>query len=313
MASAALYALVEAHAPHRPYCADEKHFARIRPKVTALGERYLQLNPPAHQAWLILDIDRLGAALAWYDADLPPPTYVAINPENSHAHIGYALSSPVCTTDAARIAPIRYLAAIESAYTEKVGADFAFTGPLAKNPLHPAWRLWEPANAPTYELSDLAEFTDLSLNILPAPLQQGVGRNCELFDKLRKWAYSAVRTYWHPDGQRSWVEVVRRQAEVLNCFPLPLSNSEVAGIARSVARYVWRRFSPAGFRELQTERGRRGAEATANLKRDRREQDIQDAISRLSVEGWKPSMRSVAKMLDCSVSTLSEGYGHLWT
>ncbi|MCG9115921.1 replication initiation protein [Laribacter hongkongensis] len=143
MASAALAALVEAHAPRRPYCADEKHFARIRPKVTALGERYIQLNPPAHQAWLILDIDRPGAALAWDDADLPPPTYVAINPENGHAHIGYALSSPVCTTDAARIAPMRYLAAIERAYTEKARADFAFAGSLAKNPLHPSWRLWE--------------------------------------------------------------------------------------------------------------------------------------------------------------------------
>ncbi len=311
MASAALAALVEAHAPRRPYCADEKHFARIRPKATALGERYIQLNPPAHKAWLILDIDRPGAALAWEDTGLPPPTYVAINPENGHAHIGYALSSPVCTTDAARIAPMRYLAAIERAYTEKTGADFAFAGPLAKNPLHPSWRLWEPANAPTYELSDLAEFADLSTR--PAAVLAGAGRNCELFDKLRMWAYRAVRRFWRPGGLCVWTEAVQRQAEALNCFPQPLSTSEVAGIARSVARYVWRRFSPADFRELQAERGRRGAEATAVLKRDRREQAIHDAIARLSVEGWKPSMRTVAQALGCSVSTLSEGYSHLWT
>ena len=311
MASAALGALVEAHSPRRPYCADEKHFARIRPKVTALGERYIQLNPPAHKAWLILDIDRPGAALAWENAGLPPPTYVAINPENGHAHIGYALSSPVCTTDAARIAPMRYLAAIERAYELKVGADCAFTGPLAKNPLHPSWKLWEPANAPSYELGYLAEFADLSTR--PAPIPAGVGRNCDLFDRLRMWAYNAVRGYWRPEGQRFWGEVVRRQAETLNCYPVPLSNAEVAGIARSVARYVWRRFSPAEFRELQAERGRRGAEATAALKRNRREQDIHDAITRLSVDGWKPSMRTVAKALGCSVSTLSEGYGHLWT
>ncbi|WP_445989678.1 replication initiation protein [Chromobacterium haemolyticum] len=311
MASAALAALVEAHAPRRPYCGDDKHFARIRPKSTALGERYIQLNPPAHQAWLILDIDRPRAASAWDDAGLPPPTYVAINPENGRPHIGYALSSPVCTTDAARLAPMRYLAAIERAYTAQVRADFAFAGPMAKNPLHPFWRLWEPANAPTYELSTLAEFADLSTR--PAPTPEGVGRNCELFDKLRVWAYRAVREFWRPDGQGIWAEAVRRQAEALNSFPVRLSNAEVAGIARSVSRYVWRRFSPADFRELQAERGRRGAEAVAALKRDRREQDIQDAISRLSVEGWKPSMRTVAKALDCSVSTLSEGYGHLWT
>lgn len=311
MASAALSALIEAHAPHRPYCADEKHFARIRPKVTALGERYIQLNPPAHQNWLILDIDRPGAAFAWVDADLPPPTYVAINPENGHAHIGYALASPVCTSDAGRIAPIRYLAAIERAYGLKVGADFGFTGPLAKNPLHHGWRLWEPANTPSYELSELAEYVDLAVR--PALVPVGVGRNCELFDRLRMWAYRAVRGFWRPEGLRFWMEVVRRQAEALNCFPQPLSNAEVTGIARSVARYVWRRFSPTEFRELQAERGRRGAEATATLKRNRREQAVHDAIARLSVEGWKPSMRTVAQALGCSVSTLSEGYSHLWT
>lgn len=311
MASAALAALVEAHAPRRPYCAEVKNFARIRPKVTALNERYLQLNPPAHQAWLILDIDEKGAAMVWDDAGLPPPTYVAINPENSHAHIGYALSSPVCTTDAARMAPMRYLAAIEHAYMVKVGADFAFTSPIAKNPLHPSWRLWEPANAPSYELSYLAEFADLSTR--PPLVPEGVGRNCELFDKLRIWAYRAVRGYWRPGGQRIWDETVRRQAEALNNYLQPLSNSEVAGIARSVARYVWRRFSPAGFRDLQAERGRRGAKAAATLKRSRREQEIQETISRLSVEGWVPSMRIVAKALGCSVSTLSESYGHLWT
>lgn len=311
MASAALAALVEAHIPHRPYCADTKHFARIRPKVIALGERHIQLNPPGHHAWLILDIDRPGAALAWEDANLPPPTYVAVNPENGHAHIGYALSSPVCKTDAARLKPIRYLAAIEHAYTEKVGADFAYAGPLAKNPLHPCWRLWEPANAPSYELGYLAEFVDLPNKL--ASVSAGVGRNCVLFDALRAWAYTAVRTFWRPGGQQPWYEAVRRQAESMNRFPRPLSNSEVAGIARSIARYVWRRFSPADFRELQAERGRRGAEVTALLKRERREHDIQVAISQLSIEGWKPSMRTVAKALGCSVATLSESYSHLWT
>lgn len=310
MASAALAALVEAHAPRRPYCAHEKHFAHIRPKVVALGERYIQLNPPAHQAWLLLDIDRRGAASAWEDACLPAPTYIAINRDNGHAHIGYAISSPVCTTDAARVAPIRYLAAIEHAYIAKAGADFAYSGPLAKNPLHPSWHLWEPANAPIYELGYLAEFVDLPTRLSSRPA--GLGRNCELFDGLRAWAYSAVREFWRPGGQQPWYEAVRRQAESLNRFTLPLSSSEVAGIARSVARYVWRRFSPEKFREAQAARGRRGAEATASLKRDRREQLILEAISQLSIEGWRPSKRTVAREIGCSVSTLSESYSHLW-
>ncbi|MBV8656426.1 MAG: replication initiation protein [Burkholderiales bacterium] len=256
MASAALIALVEAHAPRRPYCADEKHFARIRPKDTALGKRFMQLNPPAHQAWLIFDLDYPFAEFAWEDADLPPPTYIATNPENGHAHFGYALSSPVCTTMAARLDPIRYLAAIERAYMTKLRADIAFNGPLAKNPLHPCWKLWEPANAPAYELRELEEYAILSAKHAPIQRPDGVGRNCDLFDTLRNWAYRAVRDYWRPGGQRFWDEAVRRQAESFNTFLNPLNNSEVAGVARSVARYVWRRFSPAGFRERQSALGR---------------------------------------------------------
>lgn len=312
MASAALTALIETHAPRRPYCGLYKNNARVRPKSVGLSLPYLQLNPPAHCAWLLLDVDEDGSAsTTWLDAGLPPPTYVAINRENGHAHLGYALASPVCTTDAARLMPMRYLAAIEHAYTARTRADFGFVGPLAKNPLHPHWLLWEPANTPTYELGYLAEFVDLPTKITRA--RAGIGRNCDLFDGLREWAYTAVRGFWRPRGEDAWREAVRRQAESLNVFEVPLRYSEVAGIARSVARFVWRNFTPGDFRAVQAARGRRGAQATAQVKRDRREQAIIEAIADLSVEGWPPSMRTVAKAVGCSVSTLSESYSHLWT
>lgn len=311
LASAALVELVTEFAPRRPYCAWDKHAARVRPQAMALTAPYLQLNPPAHHAWLLIDIDRRGAATAWIDKDLPPPTYIAINPENGHAHMGYSLAAPVCKTELARLKPLRYLAAIEHAFTERVGGDFGFTGPLAKNPLHAKWRLWEPANAPRYELGYLAEFVDLARRRMP--LEAGVGRNCELFDSLRFWAYSAVREFWGPGRGDAWREAVRRQAEALNTFQQPLGSSEVAGIARSVAKFIWRSFTPAGFRDIQAERGRLGAAASAKVKRAEHEKAILEAIENLSVEGWKPSMRSVAKAVGCSISTLSEGYGHLWT
>lgn len=104
MASAALVALVQAQAPKRPYCAFVKNNAVVRQREIALTAPYLQLNPPAHRSWIILDIDRSGASHAWEDAGLPVPTYCAINRQNRHAHIGYALSAPVCTSDAARLA-----------------------------------------------------------------------------------------------------------------------------------------------------------------------------------------------------------------
>jgi hypothetical protein len=215
MASAALTALVEANAPRRPYRGPEKNFARIRAQSDALRLPYVQLNPPAHCAWLLIDIDRPDAGSAWLDGGLPAPTYVATNRENGHAYIGYALAAPVCTTDAARLLPMHYRAAIEQAYLSGARADFSFAGPLAKNPLHPRWKVWESANAPAYELGHLAEYVDLSNRIAP-PAPEGFGRNCSLFDNLREWAYSSIRSYWQPGGAVRWYEAVRRQAEAWN-------------------------------------------------------------------------------------------------
>lgn len=268
MASSALRKLVEERAPRRPYCADEKHQASIRSQEIGLASAFLQLNPPAHQAWLVLDADERGAAHAWEDAGLPAPTYVAINRKNGHAHIGYALAAPVCTTMAARLEPLRYLAAIEHAYTVAARADFAFAGHLAKNPLSDRWLLWEPANAPEYELGYLAEFVNLPSKLPPRPA--GVGRNCELFDALRRWAYTAVREFWRPGGEDAWQEAIKRQAAFLNTFSEPLGWPEVNGIARSVARYVWRRFSPRAFQQVQAARGRKSGLSRFEASEDKR-------------------------------------------
>lgn len=243
--------------------------------------------------------------MEWERADLPVPTFIAVDRDNTRAHVGYALSSPVCTTDAARIGPMQYLAAVEYAYTAKIRADFAFSGPVSKNPLHPHWRVWEPANAPVYELSFLAEFVDLP-NRLPSR-QAGVGRNCELFDQLRIWAYSSVRDFWCPGGQGAWQEAVHRQADTFNTFAKPLGASEIRGLARSVSRYVWRRFTPSGFRQVQAERGRLGGRASGAARLVANEDKRSSAV--LMAAGGM-SVRAIAKELDVSKSTVARWVSH---
>jgi hypothetical protein len=203
------------------------------------------------------------------------------------------------------MAPLRYLAAIEYAYIERVRADAAFTGPLAKNPLHSSWQVWEPANAPVYELGYLADFVDLPTKRLPRT--PGVGRNCDLFEGLRDWAYSAVRKFWRPGGEERWRAVVRLQAEALNTFAVPLGSAEVAGIARSVARYVWRRFSPAEFREVQAVRGRRGGIASGAARLAVNE-DKRASARLMTANGM--SIRSIADELGVGKSTVARWVSH---
>lgn len=304
MASAALKEIIENSVGHRIYCASEKNAAVLRFKKEALTQPFLQLNPPSFTSVIVLDVDRRGAAESWDDGMLPPPTFVVINKENAHAQIGYALSSPVCRTDAARQKPLRFVAAIQWAYNKRVSGDLAFVGPLSKNPLHHRWDVWEPANAPTYELHELAEYVELP-HMVPRRLP-GIGRNCDLFEDLSKWAYRAIRDCWAA-GQELWESIVLNQAEALNTFEVPLAYSEYRAIARSVARYTWRNTTPTGFEQYQSNCGRLGGIASGVSRRERSEEKRIEAELLLS-EGY--SHRSIANRLQINQSTVSRWLRH---
>ncbi|MBK7470970.1 MAG: replication initiation protein [Betaproteobacteria bacterium] len=76
-----------------------------------MRQRYIQPYPPAMVGCLVFDVDRQGAAFAWETGNLPAPSIVATNPANGHAHLFYAVETPVIKTDAARMEPVRFLAA----------------------------------------------------------------------------------------------------------------------------------------------------------------------------------------------------------
>ena len=303
MASAALQKIIENTVGHRIYCAPEKDAAVLRFKKEALTQPYLQLNPLSFISVLVLDVDRAGAAESWEDGMLPPPTFVAINKENAHAHIGYVLSSPVCRTDAARLKPLQFVAAIQWAYNKRVKGDLAFVGPISKNPLHPRWDVWEPSNAPTYELHELAEYVDLP-QILP-PRVPGIGRNCDLFEDLSKWAYRAIRDCWGPGKEDLWFSIVLNQAQALNTFNEPLAYSEYKGIARSVARYTWRKTTPDGFLQYQSNCGRLGGVASGE---SRRAQSVEKRIEADLLFSAGLSQRAIAERLDINQSTVSRWF-----
>ncbi len=259
MQNTEIYEIFHKRLPHRPYCTDDPQtFGLIvRPAHMALQKRLIQPNPPCSLSWLIFDVDNENGAFAWDDALLPQPTIAISNPENGHAHLYYGLSVPVCKSFAARSHPIRYAAALEAAYREKLGADFRYGGLVAKNPFHRYWRTtWCPR---LYELGELAEYVELKK--LPAASVEaaGLGRNCTLFETLRNWSYRAVLPFKRSHGSEDeWSRFVREHADQLNVFVTPLSPGEVKSIAKSVARWAWREFSDHRFSAIQSARGKRG-------------------------------------------------------
>lgn len=258
-------------APRRAFCTDRPSDGQhMRARSAALLHRHIQPNSSGLVRWLTFDIDRTDAAYRWQDANAAPPTLAMVNPANGHAHFAYALSAPVPRTIVSRIKPLQFLAAIQEGTRRKLGADPGYSGGLIKTPGHPAWNTLSFGGV--YGLSELAEWC-----ALPGPFEMrriaandeyaGLGRNCTLFEQLRKQSYQDVRRFWQPGGFERFRDHCLLVAEAMNSeFSIPLPQSELRSISRSVSKWIWQRFNPAEFRAIQSKRGsRKGAGKRAQL------------------------------------------------
>lgn len=278
------------HLPRRIQCREDKGAAPVIRRCNPKSLRrypYIKVNPPSLVMWLGFDIDRAGALMAWEEAGLPPPACGAADPMTTRGHLLYPLTAPVLTGDAARDRPLRYLAAIEQGFRVRLGADpqFSASSHSSKNPWFkgvkemPAWRsYWGPDK--TWELAEMAEWVDLPKHMPKRGLKVeniGYGRNCSLFERLRQWAYHAVRRLWAAGGgAQEWAQWVQDKAAEMNgdfgevggdwcSLSGPMSELEVYHVAKHVAKYVWSKFSPQAFSEIQQAR-KAGAEYVKKRK-----------------------------------------------
>ena len=252
--------------PYKPYCSDDLgHGIIIRPKRTAIQKQYIQHNPPCLITSLVFDIDRSDAYFAWSDANLPTPTWIAKNRLNGHAHIGYMLSTPVCTTHRAKQNVIEYLAKIEQAYSLALGADRGYSGLITKNPCHGTWENHIFGVQP-YDLNYLADFVELQELKTDLKEVSGLGRNCMMFDTVRYWAYKAIRAH-RGSTFDIWLGKVLEQCQNANgAFIEPLPYSEVKATAKSIARYCWRK-DAYHYQEFIDRQSRKGAIGGRKSKR----------------------------------------------
>ena len=256
--------------PYKPYCSDDLgHGVIIRPKKTAIQKPYIQHNPPCLITSLVFDIDRSDAYFAWSDVNLPEPTWIAKNPKNCHAHIGYMLAMPVCTTHRARQNVIEYLAKIEQAYSLALGADRGYSGLITKNPCHTAWEN-HIFDVDPYDLNYLADFVELQELKTDLKEVSGLGRNCAMFDTVRFWAYKAIREH-RGSTFDIWLGKVLEQCQNANgAFIEPLPYSEVKATAKSIARYCWKKdgYHYQEFIDRQSRKGAMGGKKSKRLPVD---------------------------------------------
>ena len=247
--------------PHKPYCTDALGAGLIiRQKKTAIKMPYIQHNPPSFISSLVFDVDTSDAYFSWFDANLPTPSWISKNRQNNHAHIGYMLATPVCTTHNAKHKIIEYTAKIQQAYSLALGADQGYSGLITKNPCNSQWEN-HIFDVQPYDLGYLADFVELQELKTDLKEVSGLGRNCMMFDTVRFWAYEAIRVFISGAPDDWCAEVLKVAINANDAFIQPLPYSEVKATAKSIARWVWRSHTEAHakFIERQSIKGKTGA------------------------------------------------------
>lgn len=288
--------------PRKPYVGYRKNGLRISSAKHALKYNYIEVNFKQHSTtYLIFDIDREGAAFAWEDAGLPEPTFVTISPQSGFAHLVYRLEVPVYHGEKASPKPQRLLLKILSYYGEKLQA--CSVNPVTtKNPFSPFWKTIFSGRM--YDLGELASYLPTEGPRKPAQVIQlfhGIneeyasrGRNCNLFEVVRYWAYNRVRLY--DNLEDFFTATLVRFEEENNRLDDPLPCKEVKHSARSVSRWTWKnrdnfRGGARRRERLETEalkaRQRAAAEATNTKRRSKTAEAVTGAIAALKAAGYK--------------------------
>ena len=198
--------------------------------------RFAQLELRAANSWpaLILDCDgrdgteRLAGAML--DGRVGPANWTVTRSSSGGSHAVWCLERPVLRGAEARARPMIAFGRVAEYYAEAVGADRGYGAVLTHNPMARA----QPAGMRT----TWGRREPYSLRELAAPIPRGwrrpeipasaIGRNCAIFAGLMRFA-------GHERNQLADLAAVA--AELNRQLDDPLDAAELAGIARSVARY----------------------------------------------------------------------------
>lgn len=247
--------------PDRPYCCNTLgRRLLILDRVDAVA-RYslIQHNSSLVRRWLLFDIDCEDAYFRPEERDCPPPTFIAINRRNGHAHAGYLLEAPVTAFAKSSRVAMKFFDDVKRGMTTKLGADHAYSGCLAKNALSSCWEVDWQAKIP-YRLDTLNDcLTKADKRKIRRSDSVSNGRNDEVFANLRIESYQLWQTCQKTGGTIDEFELMlRATANQLNSlYTIPLSHSELTGIVRSIKKWVWDRFSAQAFSRIQSARGKK--------------------------------------------------------
>ncbi|WP_241165523.1 replication initiation protein [Serratia marcescens] len=183
------------------------------------------------------------------------------SPDSGRCHYGYMLNAPISSTEKSRQKPVKFARALYYNMATRLGADLGYAGLITKNPLNPHWSpFWSGADL--YELNDLADcFDDLEEPKKRENTEFAFGRNVEMFDTIRKWAYKNVLKYKNEssfnDFQNELLLKCQMHNAYLNANDL-LPYNEIKATSKSIAKWCWSKFENEEFSKIQSNRAKKG-------------------------------------------------------
>lgn len=261
---------------HGAHAGDTKATIRHEYGPTAIQKRFVQTNPRAMVAAVVVDIDRPSAVM---DAlarphEHPAPSWVIETDRG--AHVGWWLADPVTRTDAAHEKPLRYLARVQEGLRRSLDADPAYSGFITRNPtfagLIPGDVIWGTDRQ--FQLRDMRTGAmPKQLARKPQNVSGDLGRNCALFQSGRHEAYRLNRQMDYPGADGLYRAMISHLLDLNGQMggPGPLPLAEVRSIASSIATWTSQHHSAETFREIQTKRGHKGGRESGETRRANRE------------------------------------------
>ncbi|BCD92668.1 hypothetical protein fh0823_28050 (plasmid) [Francisella halioticida] len=274
-------------------CSDRKDYSIIRNLNQGLDKLYIEINPLNSYEWIVIDCDH---DVPYYKDMLVYPNYIVKNPGNNKAHLFFKVSA-VHRNENSSYKAQEYYHSVRIGLTILLKGDMGFSQVLCKNPLiDDFWRV-EHLHDKEYELSELADYCDfLPKNLSKAKnLEElGLGRNCEIFEKVRHQAYKL------PVNENLFDKVYYLCQQENLLFTTPLFDKEVKHIAKSITKYVSSRDNKHWYQKLverQKERGKKSGQ-----KRAEKSELLQGKIIPLLYTN--KTLQAIADFIGTSLSTV---------
>lgn len=234
----------------KPYCSNDlSNGLKIRAREHAIMHRYIQVND-RYIKFLVVDCDHSNPYI-WEDVGLPAPNFMVTDRNKKTSHLIWALKMPIYKDHINKAKNLNLFAKIQFAYTDKCKGDKNYVGLIAKNPNNDFWQTLNINYFHSYELNELADYVELPKKITKKEAM-GEGRNCLLFDTVRKFAYKQVLFYKEHADFQTFFNVVLDKLQKSNVFEnsVGVSYKELWHIAKSISKWTWRNFTTEKYQQI---------------------------------------------------------------